>query len=854
MTRETYINPQSFVIFKETGIVPTVPDPVTLRKFHANFLETDLEVGTWARNVKDGKLWYRNETEIIEYEDDLFGPGIAAYHNHDDLYVKIGEGGAPVDLNDWFEIVNEGEADEYLRCKKPLSGDYEIQAWTDEGQFPGTIWESMPVATTSSVGGFQLDNNATHFYNGTGNWVAITSGTFDHAGLQHLAYADSGHTGFAPTIHNFIDTDNHPVSGLTAGHFLRALSATTYGFEAVAVAYVTGTPENNQIAVWTNANTIEGTSGITYDGTTFAITGNITATGEISAFTGDAPANWWEDMPLAEVGIRGGIDLPNNADLYLNGLGDWVEIDNGGSGMSWPSGAGIALYSGYSSWSTSITNNSANWNTAYGWGNHAGLYTAASHAGLTNNPHVVTAAQVGLGNVTNESKATMFSSPTFTGNIYFPGSGIWNSSGNMGVGEPSPASKLTVRADSASGRGGEISIVNYSSGNVGASAALNFGLEASTYAGDDGNAQVRATISNGSTKATDLSIHVWNGSVFQNRFTIYGNGSNRITNSTSGGDADSWFPYSDGSVYITSTTQNSGVGRINFRNNTANSTYTEHSYFTSEGTLVLQGIGGNYNENLRCRPNGSTGYSSIVLGAVSGDSGTGVGQWTLVRYPSASNYMFAIRYNATNYLTILTDGSIGVQNDAPVNTFVAGSSTKASNSWIRADAAAGYQKGICFATGGSVKWHMYIEANDDSSIRWYDSSGLRMHLTTSGNLNVSGEVTAYYSSDQRLKHNIRKFSALEKIDRINPVAFNWNAKAKELNSSKDDRVNYGVIAQDLEQVMPELVHGIYDNKYKSVDYVQLVPVLIQAVKELKSVNNELKKEIDLLHKHITNKN
>lgn len=45
----------------------------------------------------------------------------------------------------------------------------------------------------------------------------------------------------------------------------------------------------------------------------------------------------------------------------------------------------------------------------------ANLKTAYDHTALTNNPHTVTATQVGLGNVTNESKATMFTSPTFTG-------------------------------------------------------------------------------------------------------------------------------------------------------------------------------------------------------------------------------------------------------------------------------------------------------------------------------------------------------------------------------------------------------------------------------------------------------
>ncbi|MFA5760164.1 MAG: hypothetical protein WC877_00115 [Dehalococcoidales bacterium] len=42
-------------------------------------------------------------------------------------------------------------------------------------------------------------------------------------------------TGLAPTIHNLVDTTNHPVTGLTTGHVLQALSATTYGFGAISV-------------------------------------------------------------------------------------------------------------------------------------------------------------------------------------------------------------------------------------------------------------------------------------------------------------------------------------------------------------------------------------------------------------------------------------------------------------------------------------------------------------------------------------------------------------------------------------------------------------------------------------------
>lgn len=59
------------------------------------------------------------------------------------------------------------------------------------------------------------------------------------------------------------------------------------------------------------------------------------------------------------------------------GIRTWVPNGSGGS-MVYPSTAGIAVYNG-TTWGTSIVNNSANWNTAYSWGNHAGLYKLVTY-------------------------------------------------------------------------------------------------------------------------------------------------------------------------------------------------------------------------------------------------------------------------------------------------------------------------------------------------------------------------------------------------------------------------------------------------------------------------------------------
>ncbi|GEM_PF-4708573 len=112
------------------------------------------------------------------------------------------------------------------------------------------------------------------------------------------------------------------------------------------------------------------------------------------------------------------------------------------------------------------------------------------------------------------------------------------------------------------------------------------------------------------------------------------------------------------------------------------------------------------------------------------------------------------------------------------------------------------------------------------------------NVRVAGNFIATGEVTGYSSSDCRLKENINPIlSSLEMLEKINPVSFNWNSKAKELNPSKSSQIAYGVIAQELKAIMPELVGDIY-NDYLGVDYVQLIPILIGAIKEL---NNRLKK-------------
>jgi Chaperone of endosialidase len=107
------------------------------------------------------------------------------------------------------------------------------------------------------------------------------------------------------------------------------------------------------------------------------------------------------------------------------------------------------------------------------------------------------------------------------------------------------------------------------------------------------------------------------------------------------------------------------------------------------------------------------------------------------------------------------------------------------------------------------------------------------NLTVYGDGYFVGIITAQdfnSLSDINYKENINTVNdALSKVTELRGVRFDW--KESGLPS-------YGVIAQELQEVLPELVHG---NDPKTVNYNGIIGVLIEAIKELKAEIEELKK-------------
>ena len=136
-----------------------------------------------------------------------------------------------------------------------------------------------------------------------------------------------------------------------------------------------------------------------------------------------------------------------------------------------------------------------------------------------------------------------------------------------------------------------------------------------------------------------------------------------------------------------------------------------------------------------------------------------------------------------------------------------------------------------YRTGSGFAWFKGGSHDDDTNDPG-TSGALAMKLDSNYNLTASGNVTAY--SDKRIKTDIYKIdNALEKVCSVSGYTY-------KRTDTGDERKHTGVIAQEVIKVLPEVVHGSEETTY-SVAYGNMVGLLIEAIKELKSEIDELKK-------------
>jgi len=157
-----------------------------------------------------------------------------------------------------------------------------------------------------------------------------------------------------------------------------------------------------------------------------------------------------------------------------------------------------------------------------------------------------------------------------------------------------------------------------------------------------------------------------------------------------------------------------------------------------------------------------------------------------------------------------------------------------------------------YAFGGSYNYGVYGYASGNENYAVY----------ASGNLAYTGSLIA--ASDGRLKEDVTAMEpALDRLMRVKARSYRYRSEGMAKNFSLPDQAQYGFVAQELEEVFPELVVEVNQplrsmpgeeakedvQSYKGVKYMEMIPVLLRAIQEQQEEIDMLKQRIEELEKN-----
>jgi hypothetical protein len=249
---------------------------------------------------------------------------------------------------------------------------------------------------------------------------------------------------------------------------------------------------------------------------------------------------------------------------------------------------------------------------------------------------------------------------------------------------------------------------------------------------------------------------------------------------------------------------------------------------TSVGDLHLGSASGTANAGFaisfgaRDASSGANGQAGIYINS---DGSYGTRMYIATTDSYATGARTAISINEGGAVSILRSG-LTLSADSTSISFSSGTGAKT------------------ISTGGSTD--LFLNPGGNVRIGTAGTS-VAAKLQVGGDIRATGEVVAYAASDRRLKDNIQKIeSPLTIINNISGYTFDWNENQKTYTGKE-----YGVIAQEIEEVMPELVIT-RENGYKAVNYEKIIPLLIESIKEQQNAIVAQQTEIRELRELINN--
>lgn len=269
--------------------------------------------------------------------------------------------------------------------------------------------------------------------------------------------------------------------------------------------------------------------------------------------------------------------------------------------------------------------------------------------------------------------------------------------------------------------------------------------------------------------------------------------------------------------------------------------------------------------------NNTTGANDIFIGYRAGYKNTQSNCNIFIGYESGLNYNDKSSDGNGRGGNVFVGGYTGTAKDG-----ASGTTTGRRNSFF------GYYAGWAFEEGSN---NIFIGAGAGENFtkgsgNIFIGNEAGMNATGSNKLYIDNSRTAtpliygdfdnntvtingsqVFTSDQRFKENIQTLNgSLQKVTNIRGVSYTWktNAEINQIKGIQTDSVDnsrmqegtqLGVIAQEVENVIPEVVYTDEDG-FKSVDYIKITPILIEAVKELKAEKDALEAKVEKLEKMV----
>jgi hypothetical protein len=203
-------------------------------------------------------------------------------------------------------------------------------------------------------------------------------------------------------------------------------------------------------------------------------------------------------------------------------------------------------------------------------------------------------------------------------------------------------------------------------------------------------------------------------------------------------------------------------------------------------------------------------------------------------------------YTTSSFVVNPANGFVGLNVASPTTLLDIGGGVKVSGitTVTNITSATSTQSGALqvaggLGLGGSLYLNGYLQVGFASTTSY--STG------TNGEIRATNEITAYYSSDKNLKENLKLIAdPITIVNQINGYFFDWKDEYINRRGGEDGffvrKADIGVIAQEIEEVLPEIV-ATRDDGTKAVKYEKIVPLLIEAIKFLHKEVEILKKKI-----------